>query len=155
MSTEPPSVLFVCWGNICRSPALEASLKKKLARDDLLIDSAGLSSYNAGASSDFRMRKAAHDFDVEINTTARVIEPTDFHTFDHIIAVSHSILETLEDLAGQIGGNAKLHLASTFAPNLDQEDIPDPYIGGTDKEFTHVMMMVDQITDGIVSCLYT
>ncbi|WP_428644564.1 low molecular weight protein-tyrosine-phosphatase [Roseibium sp.] len=127
----PQSVLFVCLGNICRSPLAEgvfrALVQETAQADRFFIDSAGTGAWHVGNPPDPRSVETAARHGVDISMQrARKVHPGDFTRFDTIVAMDGSNLSTLQARAG--GGVAELRLLLTNP----QRDVPDPYYGGPD-----------------------
>ncbi|TWT93155.1 low molecular weight protein-tyrosine-phosphatase [Neorhodopirellula pilleata] len=139
------SVLFVCMGNICRSPAAEGVLHAlaEKAGLDLHIDSAGTEGYHVGERSDSRMRSAARKRGVEMTTLARQVVAADLSpgAFDLVIAMDHANLRRLKAIAG---GPLSEHvqLFSSFLDDTWPTEVPDPYYGGEDG-FEQVLDMLE------------
>lgn len=134
-SSSIPSVLFVCMGNICRSPAAEAiwqyKVKAVAGSTDFDCDSAGTISYHAGEKADHRMRQALANRGYFSASTARQIQSSDIHRFDHILAMDRSNVEMIYQMFGPDPLlQSKLHLFCDFAGMHNRRDIPDPYYGG-------------------------
>jgi protein-tyrosine phosphatase len=121
-------VLFVCSGNICRSPTAEAVMRRLVDEagltGEIVVDGAGTGSWHVGDPPDPRATKAAARRDIRLTGTARQVDPSDFETFDLILAVDEENLERLQKLA-PAGSGAQVGL-------LDGRDVPDPYYGGPD-----------------------
>ncbi len=135
------SVLFVCLGNICRSPLAEGVFRQTVFEAGLEqafeIDSAGTGSWHSGSAPDPRSIGIAADNGIDITgLKARQVRNTDFDTFDLILAMDRDNLETLRHMA-EPGKQEKVRL---FLTNPDQE-VPDPYYGGEDG-FNSVYQMV-------------
>ncbi len=134
-----PSLLFVCLGNICRSPAADG-IARSLAAErglDWRIDSAGTGAWHIGKTPDERMMAAAASRGIDLSPLrARQAEPHDFLRFDHIFAMDESNLADLEQIQPD---EAKASL-SLF---LEHGDVPDPYYGGPDG-FEHVLDLVSK-----------
>ncbi len=132
-----PSLLFVCLGNICRSPAADGiahSLSKQRGLD-WRIDSAGTGAWHVGKTPDERMMMAAAVRGIDLSPLrARQAEPGDFFRFDHIFAMDETNLADLEQFR-PAGAIASLSLF------LERGDVPDPYYGGTDG-FEHVLDLI-------------
>jgi protein-tyrosine phosphatase len=131
-ATAPIRVLFVCLGNICRSPAAEAAflhLVAKAGRDrEFVVDSAGTGAWHIGERADTRMRQAAGRRGIEIRSVARQVTPTDFEDFDWILAMDASNLETLQRMA-PAARRARVQLFRDVDPDGQGRDVPDPYYG--------------------------
>jgi low molecular weight protein-tyrosine phosphatase len=125
---EPTRLLFVCLGNICRSPTAEAVMRQLITANGLdsrfEVDSAGIGGWHEGEPPDRRARKAAARRGVHLRGHARTITTADFDRFDLIVPVDESNLAALRRLA-PAGSRAELR-------KLAPEDIPDPYYGGAD-----------------------
>jgi len=145
-------ILFVCLGNICRSPALEAILRhlaqKKGIQSRLFIDSCAVTSWYVGEQADSRMRATAQGQGIKIDHIARLISPSDFEKFDLILAVNREVLEELKHLAPQ-EFSSKLQLATDFSLNFTGQDIPDPFYGDQ-VAFDRVMEMGMDVAKGIL-----
>ncbi len=128
------NVLFVCLGNICRSPSAEgvfrACVEREGLSDRIAIDSAGTGDWHVGNPPDPRAQAAALRRGIDLSgLRARVARPEDFHRFDYVLAMDH---ENLADLARMCpeGMESRLALFLDFAPALGQRHVPDPYYGG-------------------------
>ena len=139
-----PSVLFVCMGNICRSPTAEA-VCRKMAADrgvDIYIDSAGTIAYHAGEKPDPRSQAAgeARGYDFS-KIRARQIEDADFERFDLILAADN---QNLQDLVQRCPARYQSKLALILSPCRGGEtEVPDPYYGG-DQGFEHVLDLLEE-----------
>src|SRR5271154_2321265 len=127
------SILFVCLGNICRSPTGEGVLRYLAAREApqlaLEIDSAGTADYHIGAPPDPRSQRAALRRGIDISgLRARQVTEHDFMGFDLILAMDRANLRELESLK-PIGANAQLKLFMDYAPGSGVLEVPDPYYG--------------------------
>ena len=131
-ATAPIRVLFVCLGNICRSPAAEAAflhLVAEAGRDrEFVVDSAGTGAWHIGKRADARMRLAAGRRGIEIRSVARQVTRTDFEDFDWILAMDASNLETLRRMA-PASRHARVRLFRDLDPDGRGGDVPDPYYG--------------------------
>ncbi|XP_052174027.1 uncharacterized protein LOC127789233 isoform X1 [Diospyros lotus] len=140
---KPFSVLFVCLGNICRSPAAEgvfADLVNKRGLDSKFkIDSAGTINYHEGNEADPRMRAAAKRRGIQITSISRPIRPSDFRDFDLILAMDKQnrddILRALErwKVRENLPADAhkKVRLMCSYCKKHDESEVPDPYYGGS------------------------
>ncbi len=127
-----PSVLFVCMGNICRSPAAEGVFRKLVSdagRDDEFeIDSAGTISYHAGNPADSRMRAAAAGRGYRLDSVARRIRTNDFHSFELIVTMDEEIYLTVR--SADPGGAASVVRMCDYSSDPAINEVPDPYYGG-------------------------
>ncbi|MBL8890837.1 MAG: low molecular weight phosphotyrosine protein phosphatase [Planctomycetaceae bacterium] len=141
--TSKKSVLFVCLGNICRSPAGEGVLLKLLEQQKLLdeieVDSAGTMGYHIGKPADARMRQAAAKRDVPLPSRARQVTKADLDRFDWVIAMDRENLADLQRL--HPSPRANVCLFSKFLDQTWPTDVPDPYYGGDDG-FEYVLDMM-------------
>jgi protein-tyrosine phosphatase len=151
-------LLFVCMGNICRSPTAEGVmrglLREQQLEDAVEVDSAGTGSWHTGDPPDARATAAARARGIVLEGAARTVAPADFDEYDLILAADR---RNLRDLAALLpaGARAKLHLlrefdpASAGAPDLD---VPDPYYGDDDG-FEHVLDLVEAACRGVLDAL--
>ncbi len=150
--TRPPEfdrpmkrVLFVCLGNICRSPAAEGVFRAKVEAagrsKEFEIDSAGTIAAHAGSPADARMRRHAAARGYHLASISRPVVAADFECFDHIYAMDEA---NLRDLLARAPGNAhaKIHLLLELAPELNTCEVPDPYYGGAEG-FEQVLDLLD------------
>jgi protein-tyrosine phosphatase len=132
-------ILFVCMGNICRSPTAEGVMRRLIAdaglEDVVEVDSAGTGGWHAGEPPDARATAAARRRGVTLEGGARQVRPDDFDQFDLIVAMDRENLRDLQAMAPDEGAREKLRL---LAPD---QDVPDPYYGG-DRGFETVLDMV-------------
>lgn len=128
------SILCVCQGNICRSPALQGCLQKLIDEhkktEKYYVDSCGLHSFFRGQQMDQRAKKAAEKKGFSISHIAREIEIIDFSTFDYILPVTKEIKQSLYYLAPDEKSKKKIYLATHFSTLYKDRDIEDPYSGG-------------------------
>jgi len=126
-------VLFVCLGNICRSPAAEGVFRSLLVEagleDRFEIDSAGTGAWHEGEPADRRMRKAAERRGITLTSVARQVVREDFEHFDHVLAMDASNLSDLRDMAPATHRD-KIRLFRDLDPEGPGQDVPDPYYGG-------------------------
>ena len=153
---SPKRVLFVCLGNICRSPAAEGVVGPRVAQRGLGgridVDSAGTIGYHAGEPADERMRRAAAQRGIELTSRGRRFEPSDFDRFDLIVAMDTS---NREDLLAQAEGDAqraKVRLLSDFLPRGAPREVADAFYGGP-QGFDRVLDMVEQAADPVIDAL--
>ena len=134
MSADPIRVLFVCMGNICRSPVAEAVFRHQVReaglQDRFEIDSAGTSGYHDGDPPDRRSTETALRRGIELAGRSRRVLPDDLRRFDYVIAMDAENEAALRDLLGAGGGAARVHRLREWDPRPDRGDVPDPYYGG-------------------------
>lgn len=147
-------VLFVCLGNICRSPAAEAIFRARAGQAGLRVhaDSAGLGGWHVGAPPDARMGQAAAARGYDLSAIrARKFEFADFHEYDLVLAMDESVRAGLEELADS-RASEKLRLFLDFADGASGGDVPDPYYGGAEG-FEHVLDLIECGTKGLLRYL--
>jgi low molecular weight protein-tyrosine phosphatase len=153
---DKKSILFVCMGNICRSPALAGALQsitqKRNAEGAFFVDSAGLTAYYVGSPVDERMKSAMHKRGITLAHIAKLFHPNDFSRFDFIFAVSKEVEEHLLRLARTPEERKKIHLATKFSEKYKDEEIPDPYSLGMNA-FDRVAEIVLDAAKGIATTL--
>ena len=147
-------VLFVCLGNICRSPMAEGLFIQKVKEagleDQIEIDSAGTGGWHVGERADARMRQTAAKHGVDLPSRARKVKESDFRNFDYILAMDQSNLRDLEDLEGGVSGTkSRLFKMRHFDPLAHEADVPDPYYGGQ-RGFEDVYDMLDRSTEELL-----
>ncbi|MGI9497301.1 MAG: low molecular weight protein-tyrosine-phosphatase [Mariniblastus sp.] len=148
------SILFVCLGNICRSPAGEGLLQHSVnalqLQDKIEIDSAGTIGYHAGKPADHRMRTAARNRGVQLLSQSRKITAKDLHSFDLVIAMDRENLADIQRMAPD--STAELRLLSDFLGDDWPSDVPDPYYGG-DEGFEYVLDMIEAACPAIIQSI--
>jgi protein-tyrosine phosphatase len=152
-------ILFVCLGNICRSPTAEGVMRHVLREegleDRIEVDSAGTGGWHVGAPPDERATDAARKRSIVLEGAARKFAPVDFDEFDLILAMDEENRRDLLSLAPDDDTRAKVRLLREFDPASDGDadlDVPDPYYGG-DEGFEHVLDLVEAATRGLVDDL--
>ncbi|WP_296053531.1 low molecular weight protein-tyrosine-phosphatase [uncultured Alteromonas sp.] len=151
--TSPKAVLFVCLGNICRSPTAEAVFRHKAdaAGLKLIIDSAGTHGYHIGSAPDKRSQAAGKERGYSFKgLKCRRVSDTDFETFDLILAMDQSNLDNLREMS-EPEHHHKIRLMLDFA-GYENEEVPDPYYGGK-KGFELVLSLIEEASDGIIKAL--
>ncbi len=153
--SKPIRVLFVCLGNICRSPTAEglfrALVDKRCLSEDFEIDSAGTGAWHAGESPDKRMTTAAKRFGYRLQGSARAVRPEDFEYFDHILAMDQDNLSTLlADCPAEY--RKKVRLFRDYDPDDPGASVPDPYYGGQ-SGFDIVVEMVERTCEHFLDSL--
>jgi len=147
-------VLFVCMGNICRSPTVEgvfrALAERELAAHVIEIDSAGTHGYHVGQPPDPRARRAAERRGIDLSALrARRVAPEDFERFDLILAMDPLNVAVLQETCPP-EHRARIRLLLEFAPELGREDVPDPYYGGSNG-FEYVLDLAEEASADLVS----
>ena len=154
MSGNKFGVLFVCTGNICRSPTAEA-IFRKLATDAgmaVTADSAGTHGYHIGEPPDSRAQKAAAKRGYDLSALrARTIEGADFQRFDLILAMDEEHHAILSRIVGS-SADHKLKLMMSYAQRFKEREVPDPYYGGP-QGFERVLDMLEDAARGLLESL--
>ncbi len=146
-------VLFVCMGNICRSPTAQGIFEQLVEQSGLheliRIDSAGTHAYHVGEPPDERATQAARRRGVDLSTQrARRVSEIDFHEFDYLIAMDQSNFgDLLASCPGEYRG--KIRLLLDFAGEPGKSDVPDPYYGGG-QGFERVLDLVEEGARGLL-----
>ncbi|MGR9107191.1 MAG: low molecular weight protein-tyrosine-phosphatase [Gammaproteobacteria bacterium] len=150
------SVLFVCMGNICRSPTAEGVLRKLLDESGfsrlVRIDSAGTHAYHLDEPPDIRAQQAALERGIDISMLrARLFEAQDFENFDHILVMDRHNFDVLKAMCPK-SFEHKVDLLLNYAPHLSFRDVPDPYYGG-DYGFERVLDLLEDACAGLLESL--
>ena len=149
-------ILFVCTGNICRSPTAEGVARRWLAMAGLegqvAVDSAGIQGHHVGEAPDPRSQTAAlrRGYDIS-RLRARKVQPKDFADFDLLLAMDADNLAHLRETA-PAEAHQRLRLLMAFAPQLSMREVPDPYYGGS-AGFERVLDLIETACDGLVEHL--
>lgn len=150
----PKRILFVCLGNICRSPSAEAVMTHLIADegldDQIEVDSAGTGSWHVGERADARMRAAARQRGIPLTSISRQVDAeTDFEAFDYIVAMDPTNYRDLQQLdeAGLLG--PKLLRMTDFCTEHEISEVPDPYYGGP-RGFDQVLDILDDACHGLL-----
>jgi protein-tyrosine phosphatase len=149
-------LLFVCLGNICRSPTAEGVMRK-LVRErglegEVDIDSAGLGDWHVGNPPDARATEAADRRGIALEGAARQVRPSDFADFDLVLAMDRQNLDALQALAPDDESRAKVRLLREFDPASAERgdlEVPDPYYGA-DRGFDEVLDLVQAACEGLL-----
>ena len=149
-------ILFVCLGNICRSPSAEAVLRVIAAKEApelrLEVDSAGTAGYHIGCAPDARSQQAAHRRGYDMSPLrARIVETADFERFDFVLAMDENNLSVLKQRA-PAAYRDRVRLFLDFAPECGMHEVPDPYYGGP-AGFEHVLDLVEEASRGLLAHL--
>ena len=152
--SETKSVIFVCMGNICRSPTGEGVMRAMVDRrgltDRIEIDSAGTIGYHTGNPADDRMRAAAARRGYDLTSLARQVTAKDVREFDLVIAMDRDNLMDLQQLAG--GEKPHIRMLGSYLDGHgrdDAPDVPDPYYGG-EAGFERVLDMIEAACESII-----
>ncbi|XP_006659685.1 putative low molecular weight protein-tyrosine-phosphatase slr0328 [Oryza brachyantha] len=158
---KPFSVLFVCLGNICRSPAAEAVFRNLVSKRRLdskfLIDSAGTIGYHEGNKADSRMRSASKKRGIEVTSISRPVKPSDFRDFDLILAMDR---QNYEDLLSSFerwrhreplpdSAPKKVKLICSYCKRHTESEVPDPYYGGP-QGFEKVLDLLEDACESLL-----
>jgi protein-tyrosine phosphatase len=144
-------VLFVCMGNICRSPLAQGVFEKVARREGLeeqvFVDSAGTGAWHVGSPPDERAQRSAGLRGLDLSfQRARRITPEDCETFDYILTMDE---DNYRAVASLCRGSAVVRPFLDFAPDSPQKEVPDPYYGGPDG-FEHVLDLVEEASEGLL-----
>ena len=154
--SHPIHILFVCMGNICRSPTAEVIFSQKIKDLDLeksfVIESAGTHDYHVGEAPDVRSTQAAakRGFDISKNK-GRQVARSDLDRFDYLIAMDRQNYSFLKSLSSADTKN-KIYLFLDFSPEIELHDVPDPYFGGVDG-FEHVLDIIENGSKNIIKSI--
>ena len=156
MKQEKIRLLFVCLGNICRSPSAEAVMKK-LVKDAGLekqveIDSAGIMGYHEGERADERMRAHAARRGYVLDSISRPVRTTDFYDFDLIIGMDDRNVDDLKHKAPDLESVAKIHQMTEYSRNKLYDYVPDPYYGGA-TGFELVLDLLEDACGGLLDTI--
>lgn len=158
---KPFAVLFVCLGNICRSPAAEAVFRNLVSKRGLdskfHIDSAGTIGYHEGNKADSRMTSASKKRGIEVTSISRPIKPSDFRDFDLILAMDK---QNYEDILSSFerwqhkeplpdSGPKKVKLMCSYCKRHTESEVPDPYYGGS-KGFEKVLDLLEDACESLL-----
>lgn len=155
MAPDSVSVLFVCLGNICRSPLAEGIFASLVEARGLAnrfrVDSAGTGSWHSGEPPDTRSIAVAADHGIRLTGVARQVTRQDFETFDVIVAMDRSNRRSLERLRGYgaRAGKADVVMMRAYEPRGGDADVPDPYYGGS-QGFERVFRILERSCEGLL-----
>ncbi len=148
------NVLFVCLGNICRSPTAEGIFQKQIESlgfsSSFRVDSAGTSAHHQGEMADFRMREAALEKGYELKSISRKFTQEDFDKFDYILAMDRSNEKNILTLSRSELDKKKVYLMTSFCSKFKLDEVPDPYFGGEDG-FYHVIDILEDAIHGLLN----
>ena len=147
------NVLFVCMGNICRSPTAEAVFRHYVENaglsENILIDSAGTHDYHVGDPPDTRAQRSAQQRGYDMSKLrGRQVEVGDFRRFDYVLAMDRANLAILQRIT-PADSTTQPQLFLEYARHHREREVPDPYFGGTDG-FEQVLDMVEDAAQGLL-----
>ncbi|MBP3517878.1 MAG: low molecular weight phosphotyrosine protein phosphatase [Parabacteroides sp.] len=149
-------VLFVCLGNICRSPSAEAVMKKLVREagldERIKVDSAGIIGYHEGERADPRMRAHAARRGYRLDSISRPVRTEDFYDFDLIIGMDDRNIDDLKRKAPDLASVEKIHRMTEYSRNKLYDHIPDPYYSGAEG-FELVLDLLEDACGGLLECL--
>ncbi|TCD55732.1 low molecular weight protein-tyrosine-phosphatase [Synechococcus sp. BS55D] len=151
-------VLFVCLGNICRSPAAEGVFLHLVNQRDLgdrfVVDSAGTGGWHVGQPADQRMQAAANRRGIHLPSRARQLAMGDLTSFDLILTMDQDNLDAVQSLSREAGGRstATIQPMLGYARRHQTRDVPDPYYGG-EAGFEHVLDLLEDACEGLLETL--
>ncbi len=150
-------VLFVCLGNICRSPSAEAVfnniIKAKGVDGQYMVDSAGTSGWHVGEPADARMQSHARKRGVKLTSISRKFQPEiDFDEFDYIIGMDDSNISNLKSMARNGNAISKIYKMTDFCKKYSYDEVPDPYYGG-DSGFELVLDLLEDACEGFLEAV--
>lgn len=145
--------MFVCLGNICRSPAAEGVLRdmadKQGLKEQVQVASCGIGDWHLGHPPDQRIRQAASNRGIALTTKAKPFVPAFLEDFDYILAADHDVLEFLHRHAKTTEQKAKLHLMTAFAQAFRDQPVPDPYYEGA-AAFEEILNILEDSCQGLL-----
>jgi len=149
-------VLFVCWGNICRSPSAEAVFRALVEKEGLsgkiACDSAGTISAHCGEPADMRMRRHAIRRGYRLDSISRIIDPSDFDRFDYIIAMDDKNINDLDHFIRTPHDRSKITKMTDYCSFYTNTSVPDPYYGG-DEGFELVLDLLEDACRGLIEVI--
>ncbi|WP_321519371.1 low molecular weight protein-tyrosine-phosphatase [uncultured Bacteroides sp.] len=149
-------ILFVCLGNICRSPLAEEIMQTYLEREGLeniiKVDSAGILSYHQGELPDPRMRAHAIKRGYELVSRSRPVKSDDFDNFDLILGMDDRNIDDLKELAPSPEAQQKIHRMTDFCQRIPVDCVPDPYFGGA-SGFENILDILEDACEGLLEYL--
>jgi protein-tyrosine phosphatase len=147
-------VLFVCLGNICRSPSAEtvfnAMIEKYGLQDEIQSDSAGTAAYHAGDQADYRMKQFAKKRGYQLTSISRQVDPElDFNRFDYIIGMDSQNVRDLKAVTRNENDQRKISLMTDYCSGKKYDSVPDPYFGGA-AGFELVLDILEDACEGLI-----
>ncbi len=156
MSRKKVKILFVCLGNICRSPTAEGVFRYWVEQEGesswIEIDSAGTHAYHIGSSPDSRAQQAARKRGIDLSSLrGRQAVAADFEEFDYLFAMDEENYTNLTFIAPH-DKKDKIQMFLQYAKNFNESDVPDPYYGG-EQGFEHVLDLIEDASQGLLEHL--
>ena len=153
MGTTPYKLLFVCLGNICRSPSAEGIMNHLIRgqnlENEIQCDSAGTSGYHVGSAPDRRMTAAAKRQGITLTGQSRRFEPEDFEKFDLILAMDKENYRDILRLDHNDEYGDRVKLMCSFCQDYSDDEVPDPYYGG-EAGFNYVIDLLKDACQGLL-----
>ena len=150
--SRPTSILFICLGNICRSPMAEAIMRRIVEQAgqtrEFEIDSAGLIGFHEGEGADPRMQAHAVRRGYRLTHLSRPIRTSDFRHFDLIIGMDDANIDRLHHLSPDLDTDRKIHRMTDFCQQKVVDHVPDPYYGGA-QGFENVIDILEDACQGL------
>lgn len=150
---DKTKILFVCLGNICRSPSAEAIMKHLVdeagLKDRIVVDSAGILAYHEGELPDERMRDHGRRRGYNLISRSRPVTSDDFYFFDLIVGMDDSNIDALMRKAPDVASKNKIRRMTDFSQRFDYDHIPDPYYGGA-KGFELTLDLLEDACRGLL-----
>lgn len=150
---KPIKVLFVCWGNICRSPSAEAVMNAYIEKaglnDKIECDSAGTISYHNGEPADSRMQSHAIKRGYQLTSISRQVVPRDFDEFDYIIGMDNSNISNMEPFMLKAEDALRVSKMTDYCSLPNPGKVPDPYYGGAEG-FEKVLDLLEDACNGLL-----
>ena len=148
------SILFVCLGNICRSPSAEAVfsalIEKNSLQKELSCDSAGTAAYHVGEPADYRMRQFGQKRGYHLTSISRPVDPDrDFDKFDYVVGMDRQNVRELKAIARNENDRKKIFLMTDFCTERKHDSVPDPYYGGA-AAFELVLDILEDACEGLL-----
>lgn len=156
MSLKKNKILFVCQGNICRSPSAEAVfyglLKQQKLVNDFVVDSAGTISYHNGEPADARMQTHANKRGYRLTSISRKVTPNDYDAFDLLVAMDDENYHDLLRMAPAEKHESKVVKMTDYCTTFDYSEVPDPYYGGS-AGFELVLDLLEDACNGLLNSI--